>query len=316
MADKERKQAWLDYYAQLAALRKQRYQTAMSAIKSTDSTVFGGRLDAASTTTSAPPAARPMNAPIIPGQPFVPGYGGGFPGGFGEFGPGEEGAGQREKIAFVNQTGNLGQNDVLRQPRRQPPSPFALMAGSYIPSLAETAVNSDAPGAFIGRVTQDVHDTAHGACVIIPQGSKIIGRYDSQTTMGQERLPGVLTRIIYPDATSLDLGAMEAADQGGAAGFDAEVDRHFLQRLGNGLVIGIAGAASQLVNALPFGSAVYSGPHAAINTAAQLGLSIPPTLTVLPGTRFNVITGKDITIRPWSCNGQPPRPLLPIMTAN
>jgi type IV secretion system protein VirB10 len=237
------------------------------------------------------------------------GYGGFLgPGGM----PGDV-ANQTEKQHFMAQAGDTGENDVLPAARKPPPSPYAVMAGSYFPAVLETAVNSGSPGAFIARISNDVYSTRNGSCVIIPAGSKLIGRYDSQVAMGQERLPGVITRIIYPDTTSADLGAMEAADQSGAAGFDADVNTHFWQRLGNGLIIGISGIGQTIAQTLPFGSAFVGGPASAINSVANLGLNIPPTLTAAPGTRINIITGKDLALRPWACNGRAPDPQLPIM---
>lgn len=300
--------AWKDYFAARLALDKQRYKLRLAAL-SAKSAVPGFSATASAHATSAP--VEPAQNGVGLGAGGMPGFA--APGMLGYGGMPGDTANQTEKQHFMAQAGDTGQNDVLQATRKPAPGPFAVMAGSYIPAVLETAVNSDSPGAFIARVGGDVYNTATGACVIIPAGSKLIGRYDSQVALGQGRLPGVVTQIIYPDASSVDLGAMEAADQSGAAGFDADVNTHFWQRLGNGLIIGISGIGSSIAQALPFGSAFVGGPAGAINSIANLGLNIPPTLTATPGTRINVITGKDLALRPWSCNGRAPEPRLPIM---
>ncbi len=301
------KNAWKDYFAERLALDRQRVKLRLAALSAKSAVPGFG---------AAAPARHSAGLGVggLPGTsgfaaPGALGYGG-FPGLGGM--PGDT-ANQTEKQHFMAQAGDTGQNDVLPAARKPPPSLYAVMAGSYIPAVLEKAVNSDSPGKFIARVASDVDNTKDGTCTIIPYGSKLIGRYDSQVSMGQGRLPGVITRIIYPDTTSADLGAMETADQSGAAGFDADRDTHFWERLGNGLIIGISGIGSSIAQTLPFGSAFVGGPASAINSIANLGLNIPPTLTAAPGTRINVITGKDLSLRPWSCNGRTLDPQLPIM---
>jgi len=85
-------------------------------------------------------------------------------------------------------------------------------------------VSSDLPGQILGQVSENVYDTATGRYILIPQGAKLVGTYDNAVTTGQERVLIAWTRIIYPDASSLDLGKMPGADEGGFAGFHDPVD--------------------------------------------------------------------------------------------
>jgi len=307
------KDAWKDYFKERLALDQHRVQLRLAAL-SAKSAVPG--FDAAAA--AAPAPARNGAGLGIGGLLGTPGFAasgmlgyGGFPGPGGM--PGDT-ANQTEKQHFMAQAGDTGQHDVLQATRRPPPSPYAVMAGDLIPAAWETAGNSDTPGKFTGRVTHDVYNTKDGTCIIIPVGSKLIGKYDSNVGMGQERLPGVLTRIIYPDTSNVDLGAMEMADQTGAAGADADVNNHVGKRLINGLIVGIFGLGNAVGQLMPFGTTAFiGGPASAISSIGELGLHIPPTLTVASGTPFNVVLGQDLDLRPWSCNGRTPDPQLPIM---
>src|SRR3546814_10543951 len=67
-----------------------------------------------------------------------------------------------------------------------PRSPYQLMAGTVIPAALLTAVNSDLPGQVIATVTEQVYDSVTGRHLLIPQGSRLIGQYDSQVAFGQQ----------------------------------------------------------------------------------------------------------------------------------
>ena len=137
---------------------------------------------------------------------------------------GPDPAGAREKQAFTGQAGNLGQNDTLAATVRDPISPYLVTAGDVIPCVAQGGEDSDTPGQFVGRVSRNVYDSATGRFLLIPQNSKVIGSYDNVVTNGQSRIPTVITRIIFPDSSSIPIGAMPAADQGGFAGLHDQVD--------------------------------------------------------------------------------------------
>ena len=231
-------------------------------------------------------------------------------------------AAQQQKISFANQAGDLGKDDVVPTVK-MPANPYAVMAGSYVKFTTETEVNSDVPGSEIGRVTESVYNTSNGHCVLIPQGSKLIGHYNSQISAGQSRLPGVLTRIIFPDGSFQAIGAMEAADNSGSAGFDDQINRHLLQKFGSAFVAGLFGASIQL--SVP--REAYGGYTAPQIVGASLGqqmgqlgqqiaqqnLSIPNTLTIRAGYNGTLIFDKDVIIPPWSCDGSAPHLTLPIM---
>ncbi|MEL7518126.1 MAG: TrbI/VirB10 family protein, partial [Pseudomonadota bacterium] len=105
-------------------------------------------------------------------------------------------------------------------------SPYQVMAGAIIPASLITGLNSDLPGNILAQVTQNVYDTATGKHLVIPQGARLIGRYDSRVSFGQERALVVWDRIIFPDASSILIEALPGTDQRGFAGLHDRVDNH------------------------------------------------------------------------------------------
>jgi type IV secretion system protein VirB10 len=124
---------------------------------------------------------------------------------------------QDQKEAFLTKggdavTSNTGTLQI-------PSSPYTVMAGTVIPAALVTGINSDLPGQIIAEVTQPVYDTGTGRYLLIPQGSRLIGRYDSQVAFGQRRVLLVWLRLVVPDTSSITLdklpGIAPAAKQQG-----------------------------------------------------------------------------------------------------
>jgi len=155
-----------------------------------------------------------------------------------------------------------------------------------------------------------VYDTATGRFLLIPQGSRLIGSYDNMVSNGQTRVGVIWNRVIFPDTESIDLGSMEGADQGGYAGFHDQVNTHFWSKIGNALLISIAGAGVQLSQPQAPVNGYYSSQQIASASLGQqfgelgqeyarAGLSIPNTLEIRPGYRFVVMVNKDVHLRPY-----------------
>ena len=220
---------------------------------------------------------------------------------------------QHDKRAFLaDQDPKTVEQNTLKARREGPRSPYEVRAGTVIPAVMIGGVNSDLPGQLLAQVSSNVYDTATGRFIVIPQGSKLVGTYDSGITAGQERVLVAWTRIIYPDASSLDLGRMPGADEGGYAGFNDQVDNHLWKVWSNAILLSAFSAGIQLSQGN--GNNQTSGGLNATQTIAastgqqmgQLGqemakrnLQIQPTLEVRPGYRFVVQVTKDLILRPW-----------------
>lgn len=210
---------------------------------------------------------------------------------------------QDSKIAFA---GSAEIDDILNPHGLiDAVSPYQVMAGTIIPASLITGLNSDLPGTIIAQVTQPVYDTVSGAHLLIPQGARLIGRYDSQVSFGQDRALIVWDRVLFPNGASLQIDAMPGADAAGYAGLSDKVDNHW------GRIFVAAGLASLLGIGTELAVDDDDGLTRAIrnsyqDTANQAGqrvvdrnLNIQPTLKVRPGWPLRVIVTRDLVLRPY-----------------
>jgi type IV secretory pathway VirB10-like protein len=201
-------------------------------------------------------------------------------------------------------------DDYLANTVRAPLSPWEVKAGTVIPAALITAINSDLPGEIIAQVTEPVYDHITGRTVLIPQGARLIGAYDSQVAYGQERALIAWNRIIMPDGRSINIGAMGGADLSGAAGLKDRVDGHFWQ-LARGVllstVFSVGAASAQDASARSSGSLVLNSAGSGVSAEAeQIGqqvtardLNRQPTITVRAGWPLRVLVSKDMILAPY-----------------
>ena len=123
-----------------------------------------------------------------------------------------------------------------RQAHRQPRSAasaglplYVVQAGTLIAGALLTGIQSDLPGQITGQVTENVYDSPTGRYLLIPQGAKLIGIYDSQVTFGQSRVLLVWTRLIMPNGRSIVLERQPGTDPQGYSGLEDGVDNHWGQ---------------------------------------------------------------------------------------
>ena len=172
----------------------------------------------------------------------------------------------------------------------RPRSPYVVQAGTVIPAALITGIHSDLPGQVTAQVTEHVYDTPTGKFLLIPQGARLIGQYDSQVAFGQKRVLLVWNRIMLPNGKSIVLERQQGADAQGFSGLEDEVDYHWWDLakaaalstlLGIGTELGSNSNESDLVRALRRGS-----QDSINNTGQQLvrrQLNIQPTLTIRQG---------------------------------
>jgi type IV secretory pathway VirB10-like protein len=90
---------------------------------------------------------------------------------------------QDRKLAFAN--GAVDHKTVSPERLENPVSRYVIQAGSIIPAALITGIRSDLPGQVTAQVTENVYDSPTGRYLLIPQGSKLIGAYDSQVSMAR-----------------------------------------------------------------------------------------------------------------------------------
>ncbi len=186
-------------------------------------------------------------------------------------------------------------------------SPFTIAAGTILAASLVTAIDSDLPGVLVAQVRQNAYDSATGRYLLIPQGTKIIGQYDSRIAYGQDRLFVSWQRLNFPDGMSVDLHSMAGADIAGRSGFDARVDNHTGRLFQGAILLSIIGAGAQLSqprqtstsSSAPTVGEVIAGSVG--EQVANLGtqvvqrqLNVAPNLRVPTGYQFNIIVDHDV----------------------
>ena len=217
--------------------------------------------------------------------------------------------GQDEKVAFLNKKDSMG---YLLHKREAPLSPYEIKTGTIIPAVMISGINSDLPGEMVGQVSQDVYDTATGKYILIPQGARVVGRYDSRVAYGQNRVLVAWKRIVFPDASTIDLDTMPGTDEAGYSGFNDQVNNHYWKIFGQALLIsaftvGIELSQPQQSSILAYPTPEQQATEAVGQQMGQLGMQviernmdIQPTITVRPGYRFTVLVNKDMILQPYS----------------
>nr|WP_280971488.1 TrbI/VirB10 family protein [Cupriavidus gilardii]WDE72630.1 Conjugative transfer protein TrbI [Cupriavidus gilardii] len=188
-------------------------------------------------------------------------------------------------------------------------TPYEIKAGWVIPAVLISGMNSDLPGPVIAQVRENVYDSRSGKHLLIPQGSRLVGGYDSYVAYGQKRALVSWNRLIYPDGSSYNLRGMQGADAGGFAGFADEVDNHYARIFGSAVLMSLISAGAQLSqpnNTTSNNNNPNAGQTAAGALGQQLGqtgmqmaqknLNIQPTIVIRPGYRFNVMVTADMAL--------------------
>jgi type IV secretion system protein TrbI len=213
---------------------------------------------------------------------------------------------QAGKESFLNTTAQTHHDDYLQSTREAPLSRYEIKAGWEIPAVLEQSLNSDLPGELKALVTSNVYDTASGMYLLIPQGARLIGRYDSRVSYGQDGVQVIWSRIIFPDASTIDLNGMMGLDSHGNAGLRDKVDRHYARLIGFSVLTSMFTAAfaiSQQRN-----ESVLTNPSVGQIAAGSVGqdlsqtgseitrrnLNVQPTIKVPAGYRFTVRVNRDI----------------------
>ena len=192
---------------------------------------------------------------------------------------------------------------------KMPSSSYQVMAGTVIAGALVTGIKSDLPGDVIATVTEPVYDTATGKFLLIPQGSRILGRYNSQVSYGQSRVQMVWHRIILPDTSSLTLDNLVGTDPAGYAGVEDEVDRHWGRILAGAALTTLLGVGAELAapeNRQDGNRIIIAGRDSAQDSINQVGqemtrrnMNVQPTLTARPGLSVRIVANRDLRLRPY-----------------
>mgnify|MGYP000542460695 FL=1 len=209
---------------------------------------------------------------------------------------------QTAKRAFMAQASN--QRTVSVERLTAPASPNIVQAGSIIPAALITGIRSDLPGQITAQVTANVYDSPTGRILLIPQGARLIGEYDSEVTAGQTRVLLAWDRLIMPDGRSIVLERQPGADAAGYAGLQDRVNQHWGNLLKAAAVSTLLGVGAELGadSEDDLTRALRRGSQDTINQTGQQivrrQLNVQPTLTIRPGHPLRVVITRDLILEP------------------
>ncbi len=216
-----------------------------------------------------------------------------------------------ENYKAVNEKGTSSKTNVLdrehedgylQYTKKKLLSPYELKIGSMIPAVLISGMNSEVQGKIVAQVRENIYDTATGNYLLIPQGTKIVGEYDSNPKYGTERLLVAFNRLIFPDGQSLNLGAMNGIDGAGFAGFSDQVNHHYFKIFGSAFLLSILGGEITFEDGqikMNSGNSLTQQQTLMQQTAAQMiskNLNIAPTIEIRNGYRFNIFVTKDMIL--------------------
>lgn len=210
---------------------------------------------------------------------------------------------QQRKAEFISARDSRG--DINPHALVAAPSPYLLSAGSVVAASLITGLRSDLPGLVTAQVTDRVFDSATGRILLIPQGARLIGTYDSVVAFGQKNALVVWQRIIFPDGSSIRLDNAPATDPSGYAGLSDRVDFHtwaLLKGVALSTLLGV-GAELQFSGESDLVQALRQSTQQSVSRAGdQLTsrtLQVQPTITIRPGAPVRLLVHRDLVLKPW-----------------
>jgi type IV secretion system protein VirB10 len=241
----------------------------------------------AGTQTAAPDISMPGQTPAGPGSPY-----------------GSDSASSRDRhTAFLN--GPVDRRIVSSDQLVAPASPYVLQAGTIIPAALITGIRSDLPGQITAQVTSHVYDSPAGRYLLLPQGTRLIGQYDSGVAFGQRRVLLVWNRLILPNGQSIVLERQPGADAQGFAGVEDGVDYHWWDLAKAAALSTLLGVGAELAadDEGRLIRAIRGGAQDTVNDAGQQiierQLDVEPTLTIRPGFPVRVMVTRDLVLEPY-----------------
>ena len=185
---------------------------------------------------------------------------------------------------------------------------YILNAGAVIQATLLTGITSDIPnGDVVAQVRQNIYDSLTGTHLLIPQGSRIIGKSSSAGGLGNQRIGVTFYRIILPNGASLMLPDQQAIDGTGYPGLADKYTEHsgrlyrtaFLSALFAAAAQSATGNTSGSDNRSPGQEAVAGAAASILNTGNRLierDANIGPTIEIEPGFQFSVFVNQDLAV--------------------
>ncbi len=198
------------------------------------------------------------------------------------------GPGEPNALDRLRQVSPIGQARAGRLPDRR----FLITAGTTVPCVLQTAMDSATPGYVSCVIPRNVYSD-DGSVVLMERGARVLGEYRAGLQRGRGRLFVLWTRAVTPEGVAVAL-ASPAADALGRAGFDGRIDSHFWERFGGALVLSIVDGAAYTAVDAGTDRSVVRAPSEAASVALQDSVGIPPTLRKDQGSEVSIFVAQDL----------------------
>ena len=165
--------------------------------------------------------------------------------------------------------------------------PRTLPSGHRIRARLDGAINSETPGFVAATVVEDPRGLA-------PAGAKLVGQYDGTAIrFTGSRLPVTFSEL-QAGGRAIAIQA-QAADEGGRAGLEGDVDRHLGALMGlsalnvvSGAAIGSTARRGDDFEAALAGESIREGARLTRDIGRQV-LEVAPTIEIPAGTPFWIV---------------------------
>lgn len=214
---------------------------------------------------------------------------------------------QKNKKQFASES--VVDEFILKRNLTPALSKYEVKAGTIIPLTLETAINSDLPGNITAVVKKDIYDSGTGNILLIPAGSRVIGKYNSSVSFGQERVQVIFNRITLPNQKSINIEAMLGVDKLGASGVKDRVDTKLGKVFTSVFMSAILGVGAGAVKVDDEdgdswkNDAIDGGGTQAINVGnsyANKVLNVQPSLNIRQGFTVGIFVEKDIQLEAYA----------------
>lgn len=205
---------------------------------------------------------------------------------------------QEEKKRFA-ESGSGGPTDLL--------GPNSIAPGTVIPAILVTGLNTDLPGYLMAQVSENIYDYVSGQNLLVPAGSRLLARYNSIISFGQQRVQVGWSEMITPSGTVVNLGNAPGVDAMGQSGLTGKVDNHLDRVLGgmgfSAMTTLLTGVSSSLVDQMLNQGAISATFDEVIAKLGDIGyeiakrwLNVQPTITLKAGSRISVFVVNKLSL--------------------
>lgn len=189
----------------------------------------------------------------------------------------------------LRQVSAIGSSHAVMLPNRN----YLVTAGTMIPCILQTAMNSTQPGYTSCIIPRDVYSD-NGRVVLMDKGTKVLGQYQGGINEGQNRIFILWTRAVTPRGVAVDL-ASPASDALGRAGMAGAVDTFFWARFGAALMLSLVDDASSIASSHFAGQGTNTTqvPSSTASVALQNTINIKPVLKKNQGEEVGIFVAQD-----------------------